>query len=127
MIIRLTNFKVTVLGQVGKEGPITAPGERLTILEAVGLAGGITEYGKKNNLKIIREVNGQRETGLIDLTSKDIFDSPYYHLMQNDVLIVEASSRKQKDEEQARTMQKISFAFSLVTIAASLTNIFIRN
>ena len=127
VIIRLTNFKVTVLGQVGREGPITAPGERLTILEAVGLAGGISEYGKKNNLKIIREVNGQRETGLIDLTSKDIFDSPYYHLMQNDVLIVEASSRKQKDEEQARTMQKISFAFSLVTIAASLTNIFIRN
>ncbi len=55
------------------------------------------------------------------------FDSPYYHLMQNDVLIVEASSRKQKDEEQAKTMQKISFAFSLVTIAATLTNIFIRN
>ena len=127
VIIRLTNFKVTVLGQVGREGPIAAPGERLTILEAVGLAGGITEYGKKNNLKIIREINGQRETGLIDLTSKDIFDSPYYHLMQNDVLIVEASSRKQKDEEQAKTMQKISFAFSLVTIAATLTNIFIRN
>ncbi|MBL0267336.1 MAG: polysaccharide biosynthesis/export family protein [Chitinophagaceae bacterium] len=127
VIIRLTNFKVTILGQVGREGPISVPGERLTILEAVGLAGGILEYGKKNNLKIIREVNGQRETGLIDLTSKDIFDSPYYHLMQNDVLIVEASSRKQKDEEQAKTMQKISFAFSLVTIAATLTNIFIRN
>lgn len=127
VIIRLTNFKVTILGQVGREGPIAAPGERLTILEAVGLAGGITEFGKKNNIKIIREANGQRETGLIDLTSKDIFDSPFYHLMQNDVLIVEASTRKQKDEEQAKTMQKISFAFSLVTIAATLTNIFIRN
>lgn len=127
VIIRLTNFKVTVLGHVGKEGPIAVPGEKLTILEAVGLAGGVTEFGKKNNLKIIREINGQRETGLIDLTSKSVFDSPYYHLMQNDVLIVEASNRKQKDEEQTRTMQKVSFAFSLVTIAATLTNIFIRN
>jgi polysaccharide export outer membrane protein len=85
VIIRFLNFKVTILGQVGKEGPVTVPGERLTILEAIGLAGGITDYGKKDHVKVVREINGQRETGIVDLSSKDIFDSPYYHLMQNDL------------------------------------------
>lgn len=127
VIIRINNFKVTILGQVGKEGIINVPGERLTVLEAIGLAGGVTEYGKKSNLKIIREQNGERETGYIDLTSKDIFDSPFYNLLQNDVLIVEASGQKQKEDQQAKSFQRISFAFSLVTIAATLTNIFIRN
>lgn len=127
VIIRITNFKITMLGQVGREGEIKVPGERLTILEAVGLAGGVTDFGKKTNLKIIRESNGQRETGYIDLTSKDIFESPYYHLAQNDVLIVETTNQKLRETEQTKTMQKISFAFSLITIAATLTTIFIRN
>ena len=85
---------MTVLGQVAREGVFNVPGERLTILEAVGLAGGITEFGKKTNLKIHREADGKRETGMIDLTSKDIFDSPYYYLRQNDVLIVESTNQK---------------------------------
>lgn len=127
VIIRINNFKVTVLGQVAREGVLPVPGERLTILEAVGLAGGITEFGKKNNVKIHRELNGTRETGTIDLTSKDLFESPYYYLQQNDVLIVDATNQKYKDAEQAKTMQKISFAFTLVTVAATLANIFIRN
>jgi polysaccharide export outer membrane protein len=127
VIIRLSNFKVTVLGQVAREGVLNVPGERLTILEAVGLAGGITDFGKKTNLKVHREADGKRETGIIDLTSKDIFDSPYYYLAQNDVLIVEASNQKYKDAEQLKTMQKISFAFTLVTVAATIASIFIRN
>jgi len=127
VLIRFMNFRVTVLGQVAKEGPVTVPGERLTILEAVGLAGGITDYGKKNTVKVVREINGQRETAILDLTSKDIFDSPFYNLAQNDMIIVESTQQKIKDAEQARTMQKISFAFTLVTVAATLANIFIRN
>jgi polysaccharide biosynthesis/export protein len=124
VIIRFLNFKVTILGQVGKEGPVTVPGERLTILEAIGLAGGITDYGKKDQVKVVREINGQRETGIVDLSSKDIFDSPYYHLMQNDLLIVGETNRKMKDTEQARAMQRISFAFTIVTVAATMYNIF---
>lgn len=127
VIIRFLNLKVTVLGQVGHEGPITVPGERLTILEAVGLAGGITDYGKKNTVKIIRETNGQREIAILDLTSKDIFESPYYNLVQNDMIIVESTQQKIKEAEQMRTMQKISFGLTLVTVAATLSNIFIRN
>ena len=126
VIIRFLNFTITVLGQVGREGPIKVPGERVTILEAVGLAGGVTDYGKKNNLRIVREQDGKREIGFIDLSSKEIFESPYYHLVQNDVLIVEPTKQKMKDEDQARAASKISFAFTLVTVAATLANIFIR-
>ncbi len=127
VIIRFLNFTITVLGQVGNEGPIKIPGERVTILEAVGLAGGVTDYGKKNNLRIVREQDGKREIGFIDLSSKDIFESPYYHLMQNDVLIVEPTKQKLQDADQARIASKISFAFTLVTVAATLANIFIKN
>ncbi len=127
VLIRFMNLKITILGQVGREGSISVPGERINILEAVGLAGGVTDYGKKTNVKIVRETNGQRETGIIDLTSKDLFDSPYYNLVQNDIIIVEATSQKLKETEQARTMQKISFALTLVTASAALSNIFFRN
>ncbi|MBL7720748.1 MAG: polysaccharide biosynthesis/export family protein [Chitinophagaceae bacterium] len=127
VIIRFMNFKVTVLGQVGQQGPVTVPGERLTVLEAIGLAGGITEYGKKDKVKVVREINGQRETGIIDLSSKEIFDSPYYNLVQNDLLIVGETNEKMKDAQQAKIMQRITFAFTVVTVAATLTNIFIRN
>lgn len=126
VIIRFLNFTITVLGQVGHEGPIKVPGERVTILEAVGLAGGITDYGKKSNLRIVRETDGKREIGLIDLSSKNIFESPYYHLVQNDVIIVEPTTQKLKDADQARIASKISFAFTLVTVAATLANIFIK-
>jgi polysaccharide export outer membrane protein len=127
VVIRLINFKVTLLGQVAKEGVITVTGEKITVLEAIGLAGGINDFGKKTGLKVLREINGKREMGKIDLSSKDIFDSPYYYLAQNDVVIVDESNKKMKDTEQARTMQKISFALTLVTVAATITTIFTRN
>jgi polysaccharide export outer membrane protein len=124
VIIRFTSFKVTVMGQVGKEGPITVPGERLTILEAIGLAGGITDYGKKNSVRVIRELNGKREIGAIDLSSDSLFVSPYYNLMQNDVVLVDPTKLKAKQTEQGIVAQRITFALSLITTAAFLYNIF---
>lgn len=127
VIIRYLNFRVTVLGQVAKEGPVTVPGERLTILEAVGLAGGITDYGKKDDIKVMREINGQRETGVVNLASNDFFESPFYNLMQNDVVIVSPTKQRLKQEEQQRQFQKVSIGLTLVAAAATIANIFIRN
>lgn len=127
VIVRFMNLKVTVLGMVGQEGPISVPGEKLNIFEAVGLAGGINDYGKKSTVKIIRETDGQREIGILDLTSKSVFESPYYNLVQNDLVIVEATSQKQSEQQQTKVMQKITFAFTIVTAVAALSNIFIRN
>lgn len=127
VVVRLSNFKVTLLGQVGNEGVINVPADKLTLLEAVGLAGGITDYGKKTGIKVFRESDGKREVGYIDLSTTKLFESPFYYLKQNDVVIVEETNKKQKETEQARTMQKISFAFTLVTVAATMANIFIKN
>ncbi|HEX7905947.1 MAG TPA: polysaccharide biosynthesis/export family protein [Chitinophagaceae bacterium] len=124
VIVRFVNIKITVLGQVGNEGVITVPGEKLTILEAVGLAGGVTDLGKKERVKIIRETDGYREIGYIDLSSDSLFNSPYYQMVQNDVLIVEPNRKKLRSEEQQATFQKISFAITLITVAATLYSIF---
>ena len=124
VIIRFQNYKITVIGQVGNEGLVTYPGERLTILEAIGLAGGITDYGQKNRVRVIRETNGIREVGVVDLSSKTVFDSPYYNLVQNDVVLVDPVKQKAKQTDQAIVAQRITFALSLITTAAFLYNFF---
>lgn len=125
VIIRYLNTRITFLGE--QASSINFPGEKLTILEAVALAGGISDYGKKDKVRVLREVNGVREMGSISLIDKNIFESPYYYLRQNDMVIVEPTKQKRSDAEQARIIQKISFAFTLVTVAATLANIFIKN
>jgi len=87
--IRITNFKVTVLGQVNSPGTYTIPNERVTILEAIGLAGDLEIHGKRKNVLLIREQNGKRTAVTIDLTNKELFASPYFYLSQNDVLYIE--------------------------------------
>lgn len=124
VIIRFQGFKITVLGEVGSQGSFTIPSERISILEAMGLAGGISEYGKKDGIKILREVNGKREIGMVDLTSKKIFESPYYQLAQNDVIIVEPSNLKIKRDQKAESTQRIAFALSIVTSVLFIYNTF---
>ena len=75
-IIRFLNYRITVLGEVGHQGSFNIPNEKVTIFEALGLAGDIPVTGKKDNVRILREVNGDREIGTVDLTSKNIFESP---------------------------------------------------
>ena len=127
VIVRIMNFRVTVLGEVGHQGILDVPGQKLTVLEAIGLAGGISDYGKKDQVKVLRELDGKRETGVVDLSSKDLFKSPYYYLAQNDILIVGETNKRLKDEEQAKITQRISFAFTIVTVAATIFNVFIKN
>ena len=114
VIIRWLNYKITLLGEVNREGLVNLPGEKVNILEAIGLVGGITPYGKKENVRVYREIDGNREIGTIDLTSKDMFLSPYYHLMQNDIILVEPNKAKARPEDQL-TWQKITAAVGLIT------------
>lgn len=92
--VRFVSFKFTILGEVNGEGTFTLPEERITILDALGLAGGVTEYANRTNLLVIREENGKRQFGRISLQSRQIFDSPYYYLRPNDVIYVEPLKEK---------------------------------
>src|SRR5437868_190449 len=115
VIIRFQNFKVTVLGEVGNQGVLNIPGETVTILEAVGLAGGITDDGLKNSVRIIRTIDGKREIGVVNLSSDSLFISPYYHLLQNDVVLVQPTKKKAKKAEQDLVLQRVSFGLSIIT------------
>lgn len=122
VIVRFVNYKVTVLGEVRTPGTFPVSTERITILEALGLAGDITEFGKKTNLKVLRENNGKREIGTIDLTSKEMFTSPYYRLQQNDVVFVEQTGRRIRQQEQQNLAQQIGIATSIITAVALILN-----
>jgi polysaccharide export outer membrane protein len=87
--VRITNFKITVLGQVKSPGTFSIPNERISVLEAIGLAGDLEIHGQRKNVMLIREQNGKRVFVNIDLTNKALFASPYFYLAQNDVLYVE--------------------------------------
>ena len=124
VIIRYLNFRVTILGEVATPNTYTIPGERINILEAIGMAGDITPDGIKTHVKVVREANGDREIGVIDLTSKDLFNSPFYVLQQNDMVLVETSTRRRKREDQQLVTQRISLALSIITATAFIYNIF---
>ena len=119
--VRLMNFTVSVLGDVAKPGTIVASGERLTIFEALSMVGDLTIYGQRNNVTIIREENGQRTIGELDLTSKDVFESPYYYLHQNDVVYVEPNMKKKKTADRdPMLMTYITTGLSILTSLTSL-------
>jgi polysaccharide export outer membrane protein len=123
VIVRFLNYRITVLGEVRTPGTFTVPTERLTILEALGLAGDITEFGLKKNIKVVRENNGQREIGTVDLTSKSMFASPYYQLQQNDVVMVEQTGQRSKQEDRQVLAQQIGIASSVITAIALIITI----
>jgi polysaccharide biosynthesis/export protein len=122
VIVRFVNHRITVLGEVKSPGTYNLSNDKITILEALGLAGDITDFGKRNNVKILRENNNQREIGIINLTSEDMFTSPFYHLQQNDIVIIDQERRKIKQQEQQNVAQQIGLAASIITTIALILN-----
>lgn len=114
--IRIRNFKVTVLGEVKVPGVYTIPNEKITLVEALGLAGDLSIYGKRVDVLIIREENGQRTFSKIDLRSKDLFVSEFYYLHNNDIVYVEPGKGKIASADAAYRVLPI--VFSGLTIIA---------
>jgi polysaccharide export outer membrane protein len=85
---------VTVLGEVATPTVISVPSEKISLLEALGLAGDITLYGKRHNVLVIRQVDGKRVTHRVNLNSAELFTSPYYYLQANDVVYVEPNKAR---------------------------------
>jgi polysaccharide export outer membrane protein len=121
--IRFVNFKVTVLGEVTNPGTFTIPTERINLLEALGQAGYLAPYARKEMVTVIREQNGQRSFARLDLHEPALFNSPYYQLQQNDIVMVPANDKKDASNDQL-TIRYITLGTSVVSVLAIMINIF---
>lgn len=119
--IRLTNFTVTVIGEVNSPGTYTIEDERISLIEAIGLAGDLTIHGKRENVFLIREDNGVKRFTKFDLTSINVLNSPNYYLEQNDVIYIEPNPAKVRSASYNQNyVVIISAVGTLATIAAIL-------
>jgi polysaccharide export outer membrane protein len=120
--VRLTNFKISVMGEVKAPGAYTVPNERITIVEALALAGDLTIQAKRETIMLIREKNGKRAFFTVDLTDKKLFNSPYYYLVQNDVIYVQPNKAKVNSSSVGSgTGILISTVSILISLIAILT------
>lgn len=113
--IRFANFRVTVLGEVNSPTVVTIPNEKISLLEALGLAGDLTIYAKRNNVLIIREEKDQKIIERVDLNSAELFTSPYYYLRSGDIVYVEPN--KTKISSTSRAMQWLPIVMSGLSLA----------
>lgn len=118
--VRIANFKVTVMGETGSQ-VIQVPDERLSVLQAVAMSGDISYDGKRDNVLVIRMHEGKIIQGRVDLTSADIFNSPFFYLKQNDIVYVEPTYRKVKSAGFITSWQGL---VSIITTAFSLFVLF---
>lgn len=121
--VRMTNYKISVLGEVAHPGMFTISNEKVNIFEALALAGDLTIWGQRDNVKLIREdAMGQREIINLNLNKADIVTSPYYYLQQNDILYVTPNKTKAKNSDIG---QSTSLWFSATSILVSIANILV--
>ncbi len=117
--VRLVNFKVTILGEVNRQGDYIVPKSNTTILNALGMAGDLTMYGERENVLIVRNIDGEITKERINLSDANLFNSPYYYLKQGDVIYVSPNSTKEKTSRlDPNAGIYISVASIVVTILA---------
>lgn len=114
--VRNVNFKISVLGEVKNPSTFIVPDEKFSLIQALSLAGDLTIYGKRQNVMVIREENGTRTFGIVDLTARNLMESPYYYLHKNDVIYVEPT--KSKVTSSDRTLQILPLVLSSISVIA---------
>ena len=116
--VRFLNYRISILGEVAHPSVYVIPNERITLPEALSMAGDLTIFARRDNVQIIRDVNGKKEFGVVDLNTREIFNSPYYYLHANDVVYVQPA--KSKAEVTDRTYQILPAVVSLISIIVVL-------
>jgi polysaccharide export outer membrane protein len=118
--VRFTNFRFTVLGEVRLPGSYLLPSDKVTILEALGQAGDMTQYARRNEVRVVRDSSGKREIGKIDFTQKEVFTSPFYYLRRNDVVYVEPDKKKSQSEQFSKASTIVTTLASLIAITITI-------
>ncbi len=122
--VRMSNYKIAVLGEVARPGSFTVSNEKVNIFEALAMAGDLTVWGVRDDVKLIREdANGKREIISLNLNNAEVVTSPYYYLQQNDILYVSPNKTKAKNSDVG---QSTSLWFSATSILISIANLLIN-
>jgi len=119
--LRYLNFRVTVIGEVNRPGTFTINDDHVSVLEALGLAGDMSVFGKRKNVLVIREENNKRSMYRLDMNKKEVFNSPYFFLHQNDVVYVEPI--RSRDPNGERTLRIVS---TIATVGTAISLIILR-
>ncbi|MDR1919366.1 MAG: polysaccharide biosynthesis/export family protein [Tannerellaceae bacterium] len=124
--VQIVNYKVTVMGEIARPGALNVRNERITILDAIGQLGDLTINANRKNILIIRDKEGAKEFGRVDLTDPAIFASPYYYLRQNDLVYIEPNKPKQRNYNvtQSQTFT-ISIVSTLLTTVSVITTVLV--
>ncbi|HEY0740152.1 MAG TPA: polysaccharide biosynthesis/export family protein [Chryseosolibacter sp.] len=119
--VRLINFRITLLGEVNREGSITLTNNRVNLMEAIGLAGGLTDLADKRNVKLVRMKQGRAEVQYVNLLDEDFITSPAFFVNQNDLLIVPALKQRPYRKYFGQNISLLISALTLVVLTINLT------
>ena len=119
--VRMSNYKISVLGEVNRPGMFVVSNEKINILEALAQAGDLTIYGVRDKVKLIREDSeGMKEIHVLNLNDADIISSPYYYLQQNDIVYVEPNKVKARNSSIGQSTSLWLTSTSILVSLASL-------
>lgn len=119
--VQLLNFRITVIGEVNQPGAFNVDDEKINLLEAIGLAGDLTAYGKRENILLIRNENHSKTISRLNLNDKNTLLSPYFNLRQNDIIYVEPDKSKAFEvSKSARTFPMIIASISAAAVVAAV-------
>jgi polysaccharide export outer membrane protein len=123
--VNFLNFRVNVLGEVYKPGIFIFNDGKVNVFDAIGMAGDLTMFGKRDNVLIIREEDNKRTFHRLNLNSSAIFSSPYFHLKQNDIVYVELTKNKllSTDTEFTRNLSIASLSLAILSTLAIIFNV----